>query len=187
MHTPNEFFGEDVRNAIQPRGTQLCFPALLAGYAETSVTTAHQALMGQNITFEDGSTPQIMQRKIIPIENTIVTMEPITTPLNGIEEVDEIVDIIDSAHRGGNPVTMLYQKTNSEAKTYPHWVTLCGFFENEEGAKVQVVLNDPEDIFQNWVPPKDLEAMIESSIPTTGLYAYALSKAGVESPAGRAS
>lgn len=181
----HEFIGDSTVEHLQlPKGSEQCFATMLTGYARLGaeqIAAVNAALVEGEVSDTDGSTSYFIAKSTFDVRGTQVVFEPIVTPFNGVEQVDEIISEINDSHRAGSAVALLYNRAYRSDVVSAHWLAVSGHT-LVAGVRASYRLLDPSENTAENVRTTLLEDMVRRSTETMGVFAYAMSRAGVQKP-----
>ena len=177
MH--ERFIGNpDLGQVRQPEGSELCFAALSASVSREALGDVDQALQVAFVSETDGSTPPpFAARTEVALGQSGKTL--VVEAIQGYEQeasdVEGVISNIDASLRQNTPVALLFNKTDDPEVARMHWVLLTGYTYARDTDIVEgVLIMDPEREDKYLANPVEVVEMIDRSMGTTGVFAYAL-------------
>ncbi len=164
----------EAKHTAQPKDSDLCFAACVASVAGCSLEAVHSVLKANRLPKENGETDAPWQQKQLEIHDKILTIEPVQSPMEGETSVRGIEDLINKQLVRGNPVVLLYKKTDIPNHNQMHYSVITGYFEQEGDTSLSIDLIDPLAAETKYVDPVEVHNMIERSMTIGGPCAYAL-------------
>lgn len=167
----------------QPEGSELCFAALSASVSGEALSDVDQALRQAFLSEADGSTspPFGDKRVVLGDSGKTLSIEVVQGYDQEASDVEGVIKNIDAKLREGTPVALLFNKTDDPEIARLHWVLLTGYTYARDSDIIEgVSIMDPEREDKYLANPLEVVEMIDRSMGTTGVFAYAMS---LETPA----